>query len=112
MGCFECGVFGCGFMFHGGDNKLTFLLFVCIDCIVIVVGSMFILRNVVDGIPMERGFPTYSPLIKEAEVVGQREVNRNKLYYLREKPLRESTIPGPLKGPSVEPPSTQKRKRR
>lgn len=56
------------------------------------LGSTVVLRNVVDGVPVERGFPMYSPLIRDAEVLGSKKVRRNKLYYLREKPLRESTF--------------------
>ena len=67
----------------------------------IFTGSSFILRNVVDGIPIERAFPTYSPLIKDAAVIGHRDVRRNKLYYLREKPLRESTFSNALQRPQI-----------
>lgn len=63
------------------------------------IGSAFVLRNVVDGVAVERGFPMYSPLIRDAEVVGHKKVRRNKLYYLREKPLKESTIPNATKKP-------------
>lgn len=66
------------------------------------VGSTVVLRNVVDGVPVERGFPMYSPLIVDAEVIGKRKVRRAKLYYLREKPLRESTIPDATKRPKIE----------
>lgn len=56
------------------------------------IGSSFILRNVIDGVPVERGFPIYCPTIRDAEVVRKRRVRRRKLYYLREKPNRESTF--------------------
>lgn len=65
------------------------------------IGSTVVLRNVIDGIAVERGFPMYSPLIKDAEIVGKRRVKRAKLYYLREKPLRESTFQGATLRPWV-----------
>lgn len=56
------------------------------------VGSMVILRNVVEGVAIERGFPMYSPLVRDAQVVGTRKVRVHKLYYLRRKPLRDSAF--------------------
>lgn len=58
------------------------------------LGSTITLRNVVEGIPIERGFPMYSPLIKDVWVVGQKKVRKHKLYFLRKRPLRESATPG------------------
>lgn len=63
------------------------------------LGSTFVLRNVVEGIPIERGFPIYSPLIQDAEIIGRKDVRKMKLYYLRDKPLRESTVPNATKAP-------------
>lgn len=63
------------------------------------LGSSFVLRNVVHGVAVERGFPMYSPLIQDAEVIGKRKVRSAKLYYLRDKPLRDSTIPDATKRP-------------
>lgn len=65
------------------------------------LGSTIVLRNVVEGVPVERGFPLYSPLVKDAEVVGQRKVRRSKLYFLRDRPTRESTFPGATKNPEI-----------
>jgi large subunit ribosomal protein L19 len=56
------------------------------------LGSSFTLRSVVAGVPVERTFPTYSPTIKEFEVLERRKVRRGKLYYLRDKPLRYSRV--------------------
>jgi large subunit ribosomal protein L19 len=56
------------------------------------LGSSFVLRNVVDGVAIERAWPLYSPLIRDAEVVDKKRVRRNKLWYLRRKPLRESSF--------------------
>lgn len=65
------------------------------------LGSSFVLRNVVDGVAIERAWPTYSPLIKDAVVLSRRSVNRNKLWYLREKPLRESAFGDATRRPKV-----------
>lgn len=62
-----------------------------------LLGSTIILRNVVEGIAVERGFAMYSPLIKDVWVIGQKRVKKNKLYFLRNRPLRESVVPGATK---------------
>ena len=56
------------------------------------LGSGWVLRNVVDGVAVERSGPLYDTTVTKVERVGQRRVRRNKLYYLREKKLRESTF--------------------
>ena len=56
------------------------------------VGGSFTLRSVMANVPIERTFPTYSPLIKEFEILERRKVRRGKLYYLRDKPLRYSRV--------------------
>lgn len=56
------------------------------------LGSGLVLRNVVDGVAIERAIPLYDPSVTEVTRVGRRKVRRNKLYYLREKKLRESTF--------------------
>lgn len=64
-----------------------------------LTGSTVILRNVVEGVAIERGFPYYSPLVKDATVVGKKDVRTYKLYYLRGLPLKESTVPGATQKP-------------
>lgn len=54
------------------------------------VGGSFTLRSVLANFPIERTFPTYSPLIKEFVIIERRKVRRGKLYYMRDKPLRYS----------------------
>mmetsp|Transcript_346 Transcript_346/g.709 ORF Transcript_346/g.709 Transcript_346/m.709 type:complete len:195 (-) Transcript_346:106-690(-) len=56
------------------------------------LGSSFILRDVVYGLPIERRIPMYSPMIKEAKVLernfifkGKKKVKRSKLYYFRDR---------------------------
>lgn len=55
-------------------------------------GSTFILRNVIDGMAVEMMFELYSPMIKEIQVLKLERRRRAKLYYLREKPLKYSTV--------------------
>ncbi|PXF46183.1 50S ribosomal protein L19 [Gracilariopsis chorda] len=56
------------------------------------LGSCVVLRNVVDGVAVERAFACYSPLVRDATVLAQRNVRKSKLYYLRRKPLRQSNV--------------------
>ena len=56
------------------------------------IGGSFTLRSVVANVPIERTWPLYAPTIKEFEIVERRRVRRNKLYYLRDKPLRYSRV--------------------
>ena len=57
------------------------------------LGSGIVLRNVIDGVAVERAVPLYDPSVTNVErVAKRRKVRRNKLYYLREKKLKESTF--------------------
>mmetsp|Transcript_9707 Transcript_9707/g.35551 ORF Transcript_9707/g.35551 Transcript_9707/m.35551 type:complete len:268 (-) Transcript_9707:108-911(-) len=56
------------------------------------LGSSFTLRNVFNGMPIERQFPLYSPHLLEVKKVGSRRVRRAKLYYLRNLPNKFSTV--------------------
>lgn len=56
------------------------------------LGSTVILRSVVEGVAVERAFPLYSPRVKDVQVIGQKRTKRSKLYYLRDKPLRDSAV--------------------
>jgi large subunit ribosomal protein L19 len=67
---------------------------ICIARVNRGMGSSFTLRSVVANQPIERTFPTYSPTIKEFEIIERRKVRRAKLYYLRDKPLRYSRFEG------------------
>src|SRR3982750_5044129 len=48
------------------------------------LNSAFIVRKISSGEGVERTFQTYSPLIASIEVKRRGDVNRAKLYYLRE----------------------------
>ena len=56
------------------------------------LASTFILRNVINGIAVEMMYELYSPAMKEIKVLKLERRKRAKLYYLRDKPLRYSTV--------------------
>ncbi len=47
------------------------------------INSNITVRKVVDGVGVERIFPTSSPAIEKIEVIRSAKVKRSKLYYLR-----------------------------
>ena len=75
------------------------------------LGSTFILRNVIDGIGVEMMFELYSPAIKEIQVLKLERRRRAKLYYLRDKPAKYSTVSERMQPVKSDELSVYKRKR-
>lgn len=75
------------------------------------LGSTFILRNVIDGIGVEMMFELFSPAIKEIKVLKLERRRRAKLYYLRDKPAKYSTVNERMEPVKSDQLSVYKRKR-
>ena len=52
-------------------------------------GSTFTVRKVIDGVGVERIFPLYASVIDRIEILKRAEVRRAKLYYIRDKAVKE-----------------------
>jgi large subunit ribosomal protein L19 len=53
------------------------------------IGGTFTVRKVASGVGVERIFPLFSPMIDSIEVIKKSGARRSKLYYVREKAVRD-----------------------
>lgn len=54
-------------------------------------GATFTVRRNTSGYGVEKIFPLYSPMIDKIEVVKRSKTRRGKLYYIREKALKQAS---------------------
>ncbi len=52
-------------------------------------GSTFTVRKVASGVGVERIFPLFSPLVEKVEVTKRAHARRAKLYYVRDKAVKD-----------------------
>ena len=53
------------------------------------IGSTFTVRRVASGVGVERVYPLFSVMIDKIEIVRRARTRRSKLYYVRDKALRD-----------------------
>lgn len=53
------------------------------------IGATFTVRRSTGGYGVEKIFPLYSPIIDRIEITKRSKVKRSKLYYIREKALKQ-----------------------
>lgn len=52
-------------------------------------GATITVRDIFEGIGVERIFPLYSPVIEKIDIISRSKARRAKLYYLRKKAAKE-----------------------
>lgn len=52
-------------------------------------GATFTIRKIAQGVGVERIFPLFSPNIDRIEIIKKSKTRRNKLYYIRDKAVKE-----------------------
>ena len=53
------------------------------------MGATFTVRKIASGVGVERIFPLYSPMVDKIEVTKKSRARRSKLYYIREKAVKD-----------------------
>jgi large subunit ribosomal protein L19 len=53
------------------------------------IGATFTIRRVASGVGVERVYPLFSVMIDKIEIVRRARTRRSKLYYVRDKALRD-----------------------
>jgi large subunit ribosomal protein L19 len=53
------------------------------------IGATFTVRRVASGVGVERVFPLFSVMIDKIEIVRRSRTRRSKLYYVRDKAIRD-----------------------
>ncbi len=53
------------------------------------IGATFTVRKIASGVGVERIFPLYSPAVDKIEVTKQSRARKSKLYYVREKAVKD-----------------------
>ncbi len=53
------------------------------------IGATFTVRRVASGVGVERVYPLFSVMIDKIEIVRRARTRRSKLYYVRDKALRD-----------------------
>jgi len=52
-------------------------------------GATFTVRKIASGVGVERIFPLYSPLVEKIEITKKSRARRAKLYYIRDKAVKD-----------------------